>query len=246
MNDNQNNVEQNDYYNDSYYSNDDYSSNYSDSSYEEKDKNNGIWWKILLAILIILIIILLLLKFCGKGKSSTERYTELQTKLCTAAKTYISSNSSILDVTEPGNSAMIKFQTLADANLIASRIENPNYDGGLFKKATVERYYSMNNSIRVIVGNDGNLVCELVDNASDITAPVLRLNGDLTITMPVGTEFEDPGYTATDDYDGDVTDKVVRSGNVDYSKAGEYKITYSVSDEKGNSSTVTRTLIYEE
>jgi len=85
-----------------------------------------------------------------------------------------------------------------------------------------------------------------LDNTNDVTGPVIKLNGDLTITMPVGTEFEDPGYTATDDYDGDVTDKVVRSGNVDYSKAGEYKITYSVSDEKGNSSTVTRTLIYEE
>ena len=57
----------------------------------------------------------------------------------------------------------------------------------------------MDNSVRLSVLNEGTLNCEIVDNANDITAPELRLNGDLEIILAVGTEYEDPGYTATDD-----------------------------------------------
>lgn len=252
MNDfnNMQNVEQNDYYNnDSYYSNSNYDNNYSDTSYEEKEKKSGIWWKILLAILVLLIIIFLLLKFCSgnSGKKSQDQlYADLRTKICDAANTYVSNNPSVLDRTEPGQSAIIKFQTLADANLIEPQVQNPYYDGGLFNKGTQPKYYSMDNSVRLLVMNGGEVTCELIDNSNDVTAPELRLNGDAEITLAVGTEFEDPGYTATDDYDGDITDKVVRSGNVDPAKAGEYELTYTVQDSSGNPTTKKRKIIYEE
>ena len=248
MNDMQN-IEQNDYYNnDSYYTNNNYDDNYSDTTYEEKEKKNGIWWKILLVILIILIIIFLLLKFCGSGgkKSKDVLYTELTTRICTAAETYVMNNPSILDRTEPGKSAVIKFRTLADANLIEAQVANPYYDGGLFSSGKQPKYYSMDNSVRLSVLNDGTLNCEMVDNANDVTAPELRLNGDEEITLALGTDFEDPGYTATDDYDGDVTDKVVISGNVDSKKAGNYELTYTVQDSAGNVTTKKRKVIYEE
>ena len=244
-----NNLEQNDYYsNDSYYSNNNYDNNYSDTTYEEKEKKSGIWWKILLVILVILIIIFLLLRFCGTGggKSKDEKYTELTTRLCTAAETYVMNNPSVLDRTEPGRSAIIKLKTLADANLIETQIENPYYDGGLFKNGTVEKYYSLDNSIRLTVTSSATVNCEMVDNSKDVTAPELRLNGDAEITLAVGTEFEDPGYTATDDYDGDITDKVQRSGNVDSSKAGTYELKYTVQDSAGNVSEKTRKIIFEE
>lgn len=248
MNDMQN-IEQNDYYNnDSYYTNNNYDDNYSDTTYEEKEKKNGIWWKILLVILIILIIIFLLLKFCGSGgkKSKDVLYTELTTRICTAAETYVMNNPSVLDRTEPGKSAVIKFKTLADANLIEAQIANPYYDGGLFSSGKQPKYYSMDNSVRLSVLNDGTLNCEMVDNANDVTAPELRLNGDVEITLALGTDFEDPGYSATDDYDGDITDKVVRSGNVDSKKAGTYELTYTVQDSAGNVTTKKRKVIYEE
>lgn len=243
-----NNIEQNDYYNnDSYYTNNNYDNNYSDTTYEEKENKSGIWWKILLVILIILIIIFLLLRFCGGGsKSKDELYAELTAKICTAAENYIANNPSVLDRTEPGKSAIIRFQTLADANLIEVQIENPYYDGSLFSKGTQPKYYSMDNSVRLVVMNDGTLNCELVDNANDVTAPELRLNGDVEITLAVGTEFEDPGYTATDDYDGDITDKVVISGNVNPAVAGEYELTYTVQDSAGNVTTKKRKVIFEE
>ena len=247
-NSNPQDLEQNAYYdNNSYYANNSSYNNYSDSSYEEK-KNKGFFWKILVVILILLIIILLLLKFCtGNGSKSAEvRYTELTDRLCKAAQTYAGNNPTVMGSGAVGSSAIIKFRTLADANLIEAKIKNPYYDGGLFKKGSQEQYYSMDNSVRLIVQGDGTYRCEIVDNAKDVTAPELRLNGDSEITLPVGTEFEDPGYTATDDYDGDLTDKVVRSGNVDPRTKGTYTLTYTVQDSAGNVTSKTRTIIYEE
>ena len=239
---------QNDYYNnDAYYNNSNYeTNNYSDTTYEEKEKKNGIWWKILLIILVLLIIIILLLKFCTGGKSNDEKYTELKKTICNAAEEYLNNNSTLLDRTTPGKTVIIKLSTLADANLIDAKIENPYYNGGLFKHGTEEKYFSLDNSVRMRVNNDTSLYCEIVDNAMDTTAPELTLKGDVEMTLAVGTEFQDPGSEATDDFDGDISDKIVVSGTVDYSKAGEYTLTYTVSDSAGNTTIKQRKVIYEE
>ena len=243
-----NGLGQTDYYNnDSYYQNSNYSTNnYSDTSYEEKEKKTNNWWKILLLILIILIIIILLLKFCGNSNSSSkkdEEYAMLTERICKAAEEYILSDSSLN--LKAGESRIIKFRNLADKNLLETQIKNPYYSGGLFKKTEEPKYFSLDNSVRITKNGIGTYNCELVDNSKDVTAPELRLNGDATITMAVGTEFVDPGYTATDDYDGDVTSKVVVSGSVDNSKAGTYELTYTASDTAGNTTSKKRTIIFE-
>ena len=243
-----NGLGQTDYYNnDSYYQNNNYSTNnYSDTSYEEKEKKTNNWWKILLLILIILIIIILLLKFCGNSNSSSkkdEEYAMLTERICKAAEEYILSDSSLN--LKAGESRIIKFRNLADKNLLETQIKNPYYSGGLFKKTEEPKYFSLDNSVRITKNGIGTYNCELVDNSKDVTAPELRLNGDATITMAVGTEFVDPGYTATDDYDGDVTSKVVVSGSVDNSKAGTYELTYTASDTAGNTTSKKRTIIFE-
>lgn len=80
----------------------------------------------------------------------------------------------------------------------------------------------------------------------DKTAPVITLKGDSTITITVGSKFTEPGFTATDNLDGDVTDKVIVSNDPkEYSiyRTGEQTITYKVTDSYGNTATVTRKLI---
>lgn len=77
----------------------------------------------------------------------------------------------------------------------------------------------------------------------DTQKPTLTLEGDEKITVTRGKEFTDPGFTATDNYDGDLTGKVTVSGEVDTSKAGTYTLTYEVSDSSGNAAEkVTRTV----
>ncbi|WP_275705821.1 immunoglobulin-like domain-containing protein [Marinobacter iranensis] len=73
----------------------------------------------------------------------------------------------------------------------------------------------------------------------DTTAPVIQLTGG-NRTVTVGDTWIDPGYTATDDTDGDLTDQVAVSGVVDTSTPGSYPITYTVSDAAGNESVATR------
>lgn len=75
----------------------------------------------------------------------------------------------------------------------------------------------------------------------DKKAPEITLNGDAEMTVEAGSEFSDPGYTATDNCDGDITDSVKVSGDkVDKDKAGKYTVTYEVSDSSGNKATATR------
>ena len=76
----------------------------------------------------------------------------------------------------------------------------------------------------------------------DKKAPEIALNGDAEMTVEAGSEFSDPGYTATDNYDGDLTDKVSVTGDVDTSKPGDYEIKYSVADSSKNESEVKRTV----
>ena len=80
---------------------------------------------------------------------------------------------------------------------------------------------------------------------SDIGAPIITLLGETSINVKVGGTFTDPGATATDDVDGDLTASIVVAGDVvDVNTAGTYVITYNVSDAGGNAATErTRTVI---
>lgn len=64
--------------------------------------------------------------------------------------------------------------------------------------------------------------------------------------LEVGDTYEEPGATATDDVDGNVTDNIKVSGEVNTDKAGTYEVVYTVSDEAGNEATATREVIVKE
>ena len=71
----------------------------------------------------------------------------------------------------------------------------------------------------------------------------LSLKGGNVITIYVGSSYNESGYTASDNCDGDITDKVQTEGNVDTSKAGVYEIKYTVTDSSNNTKEVTRKII---
>ena len=76
----------------------------------------------------------------------------------------------------------------------------------------------------------------------DKEAPVISINGSKSITLYVGSKYEDLGAKATDNVDGDITDKVAKTGEVDNSKVGTYQIVYKVSDSSNNEASETRTI----
>ena len=69
-----------------------------------------------------------------------------------------------------------------------------------------------------------------------------RLNGALELTLYVGEEYVESGFEARDFQNIDVSNDVLITGNVDTSKAGTYKITYSLVIDQENSITLTRTI----
>lgn len=76
----------------------------------------------------------------------------------------------------------------------------------------------------------------------EFNAPVLTLSGNELIYVPIGSEYVDPGFSAVDDTDGDITDQVVLSDSVDYHTPGTYTLTYTITDSSGNSTSLNRTL----
>ncbi|MEP5340289.1 MAG: immunoglobulin-like domain-containing protein [Algibacter sp.] len=69
----------------------------------------------------------------------------------------------------------------------------------------------------------------------DQDAPLITLLGDSTINVTIGDAFTDPGATALDEVDGDLTASIVVGGDtVDTNTEGIYTITYNVSDSQGN------------
>lgn len=79
-------------------------------------------------------------------------------------------------------------------------------------------------------------------------APAIILLGDNPMTINVGDTFVDPGATASDTEDGDLTGSIVVGGDaVDAGTVGTYAITYNVSDSQGSfADEVTRTVIVAE
>ena len=75
---------------------------------------------------------------------------------------------------------------------------------------------------------------------NDITAPIITVLGDTTISIPKNTIYIDAGATAIDNVDGVLTSSIITISNVDTSALGFYTVTYSVSDTEGNNSSASR------
>ena len=76
----------------------------------------------------------------------------------------------------------------------------------------------------------------------DEDKPVINLKGDSVIYLYGNTKYQEPGYSAEDNCDGDITDKVVVSGEV-LDDIGKYTINYTVVDSSNNKSVITRKVI---
>ncbi len=117
-------------------------------------------------------------------------------------------------------------------------------DGDLTDKVVREEkdgkvYYSVTDSS----GNKAEAV--RVINYDDPIAPELTLEGEEAVTLQAGKKYKEPGFTATDNLDGDLTQKVKVNGEVDTYSAGEYELVYSVKDSFGNVTKAKRTVTVE-
>lgn len=70
--------------------------------------------------------------------------------------------------------------------------------------------------------------------------PVIKLKGEQIIKMSINKQYIEPGYTAIDEYDGDITNKVQITGEIDAENYGEYVLTYKATDNSNNQTEVNR------
>ena len=76
-------------------------------------------------------------------------------------------------------------------------------------------------------------------NVTDTKPPIIELKGGNTI-VELNGKYIELGYTATDNYDGDLTSKVEIKNNVDTSKVGDYIVQYKVYDSSKNEFSIER------
>ncbi len=113
------------------------------------------------------------------------------------------------------------------------------YDGELTDKVLWEEkdgkvFYSVSD----LSGNTASAEREIYYH--DPYPPEIILFGNTEITITEGDNYEEAGYTATDNVDGDLTSLVTVEGSVDAETPGAYTVVYTVTDSYNNSCTAER------
>ena len=108
---------------------------------------------------------------------------------------------------------------------------------------TVAGIYYVSYAVNDKAGNIDSIVRTINVIAPDTIKPIITLSGNNPDTVMQNKSYNDPGATATDNVDGNITNKITKLSTLDTSKIGTYIITYSVSDLAGNKATQVRTVI---
>ena len=97
-------------------------------------------------------------------------------------------------------------------------------------------------SLAALAVTGGLIFTSMSGCKDDTTPPVVTLTGDSNYDVILGGTLDDPGATATDDKDGDLTPSSDFADVVDFDMADEYTVTYTAMDAAMNEGTATRTV----
>lgn len=119
-----------------------------------------------------------------------------------------------------------------------------NYDGDITHKVIrTESPEIITYEVTDSSGNSARVSREIPQYVP--VAPQIQLSGDQIYKLKVSIPFVEPGYTAYDDVDGDLTHLVTVEGEVDSLHPGEYQLVYTVADSELNEAQEIRTVIVE-
>ena len=138
------------------------------------------------------------------------------------------------DFTDPGAAA---YDT-ADGDITASITVTGTVDNQTPGEYTL--FYNVSDA----AGNAAAEVTRTVTVTADTTVPVISLEGASELYINLNAGYNEPGYSAVDGRDGDITSEVAVSGTVDTSVTGITILSYNVTDADGNAAEpVTRRII---
>ena len=117
-----------------------------------------------------------------------------------------------------------------------------NFDKDLKDKVEItEREDEIIYMIEDSSGNKTKKIRKLI--YADEAKPKIELKGFPKTYLWLNSKYKEAGFSANDNCDGDISDKVKVEGKVDTSSPGTYKLTYKVSDKAGNETSVIREVI---
>ena len=116
-----------------------------------------------------------------------------------------------------------------------------NYDGNVTDHVrSVEGLDTITYTVIDSSGNPASAVRKIP--YFDPKAPELELKGNDFLSISCGTIYAEPGFTAKDIVDGDLTEEVAVEGQVIWYEPGTYQVVYTVADAFGNVTQKVRTV----
>lgn len=153
----------------------------------------------------------------------------------------------IITVIGAFNVTVKKDSVYTDLGATATDDKDGNITANIRKTGSVNTavvgVYNISYAVNDRGGNLDSVVRIVTVVANDITKPVITLLGKNPDTLQRTTSYNDPGATALDDRDGNITSKITKVSLIDSSKTGSYSVTYTVKDLAGNTGTAVRTVI---
>jgi len=114
-----------------------------------------------------------------------------------------------------------------------------NYDGEITNKVIVKEFDNFKEySIKDSSNNNFSIKRTIIKE--DKESPIINLNGNINNIIIINSNFNDLGYTAFDNCDGDIGSNVEVINNLDITKIGNYQIIYKVKDSSNNETSVFR------
>ena len=201
--------------------------------------------KILLGFAILVVAILVVFLIVAKNKAEQqkiEEYDKLITNLCeiTVGLSETNPNAIQINKEEVGAKVNVPLRTLS--MLTMGKDNHVPYELKDPKLSTDNKpvHFSDKMAMQLVIDANNKVSCtKMVDRGEP---PVITLNGEKEIVLKLGDKYEDPGYTATDKEDGDLTSKVLKSGKPNVEERGDYTIIYYLEDSMGNQTSQTRTV----
>lgn len=155
-----------------------------------------------------------------------------------AVRTVRIKDSILPTITAPEELELFVGVKLEDAEFECSAYDN--FDGDITSRMTAK--YGEDSITLYVTDTSGNSTSKKIQivRLKDTTAPTIKLSGSANFFLMIGQDFNDPGFKATDNIDGDITLKVEVSGADDIIDTGNHTITYTVTDSSGNTASVSR------
>jgi hypothetical protein len=147
----------------------------------------------------------------------------------------------------PDNPYEVKKCTVfTDPGATASDPNDGDISGDIVVQGTVDTSKVGEYTLTYTVINTSGVAADpktRVVNVIDTTDPVITISGANPMIIAYCATFNDPGATANDpNCNTDLTDQIIIEGSVDSCTPGTYEITYTVSDDAGNTVSITRTV----